>query len=243
MSGDFIMSLADKVKEDFKLPTKGIFTFLNPYSYLHARKHWHIFREFDAIYIDGILLVTLLKIFKIKCVKRISFDMTSIAFTVFKYSEQKDLKVFIIGTKEQLIEKAVFNIKKEFPALNIVGYRHGYFSNNLDKEKVLSEICEINPDVIVVGMGTPMQEYFLVDLKYKGWDGLGFTCGGFLHQSAKRLNYYPQWINKLNLRWTYRLYDEPRLFSRYLYQYPKFFIYFASDIVKYYLSLRSGSLK
>ena len=39
--------------------------------------------------------------------------------------------------------------------------------------------------------------------------GVGFTCGGFIHQTANNeIEYYPLWIDRMNLRFVYRMYKE-----------------------------------
>ena len=62
--------------------------------------------------------------------------------------------------------------------------------------------------------------------------GIGFTCGGFLHQTAQRMNYYPDWINKYNLRAFYRLYKEKGLFKRLYNVLIQFPILFTIDTIK-----------
>jgi exopolysaccharide biosynthesis WecB/TagA/CpsF family protein len=207
-----------------------LITFLNPYSYLLARKNKKLFEMFN-IKIDGLLLVKVLNFFGFENIKRESFDMTSLAPTVFENVIKENQSIYFIGTKPKIIDEAIKNIKQEFPELDIIGYRDGYI--NSEKEKVILAIKELNPDVLVCGMGTPIQEQFLVDLRNSGWDGLGYTCGGFLHQTAKNVEYYPAWINKYNLRWIYRIYDEPVLFKRYFGLYPLFFWYFLIDYLFY----------
>ena len=54
-----------------------------------------------------------------------------------------------------------------------------------------------------------MQEQFLIKVKRIGYQGIGFTCGGFIHQTSKNeIDYYPAWIDKINLRFIYRMYKE-----------------------------------
>src|SRR5699024_11035171 len=102
--------------------------------------------------------------------------------------------------------------KREFPELKVCGTRHGFFTNVQERNDVIAELAEKNPSIMVVGMGTPAQEKFLVDLKAAGWMGKGYTCGGFLHQTARGgTQYYPEWMNRMNLRWLYRMIDEPKL--------------------------------
>jgi N-acetylglucosaminyldiphosphoundecaprenol N-acetyl-beta-D-mannosaminyltransferase len=81
-------------------------------------------------------------------------------------------------------------------------------------------------------MGTPLQEEFLLEVHLKSETIIGFTCGGFIHQTAKGINYYPKWINKFNLRWLFRIFDEPKLFERYFVKYPKSLILLFYDIAK-----------
>lgn len=66
-------------------------------------------------------------------------------------------------------------------------------------------------------MGILMQERFLLKVKEAGFKGIGFTCGGFIHQTAKNeIDYYPEWVNRMNVRFVYRMYKEPHTRKRYL---------------------------
>jgi UDP-N-acetyl-D-mannosaminuronic acid transferase (WecB/TagA/CpsF family) len=76
--------------------------------------------------------------------------------------------------------------------------------------------------VAILGLGSPIQEEFLADLVSAGFLGKIYTCGGFLHQTARgRLDYYPPVINSLGLRWMYRMLCEPHVFWRTLKYYPR----------------------
>ena len=206
-------------------------TFLNPYSYNLARKNIKLFNQFN-IKIDGILLVKVLNIFGLKNIKRESFDMTSLAPLVFNSALEKNKTIYFIGAQPKIIDRAVKNIQNEFKGLNIVGYRNGFIKAD-EKYELLENIKNINPDIIICGMGTILQEQFLVDLENQGWTGKGYTCGGFLHQTAENIKYYPDLIDKLNLRLFYRFYKEPHLYKRYFIQYPLFFIYIVYDFIVY----------
>jgi N-acetylglucosaminyldiphosphoundecaprenol N-acetyl-beta-D-mannosaminyltransferase len=196
-----------------------------------------LFKNFDAIYLDGIAMVWLMKIIS-SPLKRNSFDMTSIAPKVFEKAELNRETVYFLGAKEKEIVAFVKMIEKAFPNLKIVGYNNGYFINKNAKEKILNSIISISPDLLIVGMGTPYQEEILLEVRKKGWYGTGYTCGGFFHQTTERINYYPRIVDKLNLRWLYRIYDEPKLFKRYFFDYPKSFVLFTFDLIKYAFSIK-----
>jgi len=195
----------------------GLSTFLNPFSYLVSRKEWKVFAAFDTIYVDGISLVLLLRLFGIKT-ERKSFDMTSLAPEVFKYCEQSGKTIYFIGAKQEEVSASVKNFQAAFPKMNIAGFRNGYVSNEWDES--IRQVVNSLPDIVVVGMGTPIQEHYLLALKEAGFTGQGYTCGVFLHQSADGTKYYPKWADQLHLRWLYRMIDEPKLIKRYLIQYP-----------------------
>ena len=209
---------------------KKLYTYVNPYTYLIAKKNEGIYKEFN-IWSDGILITKIFNLFGYK-IERKSFDISSMAPLIFENAIKENKKIYIIGTKPELISKAIGNIKKLFPNLNIIGYRDGYI-NKEEYNKVLINIKKLNPDIVICGMGAPLQEKFLYDLKNIGWNGIGYTCGGFLHQIAKKTIYYPDWVNRYHLRWLYRICDEPKLLKRYLFYYPLGILVLLKDLFIY----------
>ena len=212
---------------------KMITTFLNPFSYLLARSNKDQLSHFN-INIDGGLLVILLNLFGFKY-KRKSFDMTSLAPVVFNDAIKNNKSIYFIGSKPIVIDLAIKNIQEQFPELNICGYRDGYINDN-EMVVVLDIINSLKADYVICGMGTPLQEQFLIDLQKSGWTGEGYTCGGFLHQTAAGIKYYPNWINTLGLRAFFRMYDEPKLINRYFIDYPHAIIIILYDLIKDRLS-------
>lgn len=194
-----------------------IYTFLNPVSYLTALDNKDLFNQFDGIFADGSLLVAAIKLLYGTKVTRRSFDMTSLAPQLFEYAENSGKTIYIVASKQEETEKAIEIFKERYPNLKFAGYRNGYFSNEEEQEKEAAYITQLNPDFLIVGMGALMQEKFLLKVKNAGYQGIGFTCGGFIHQTSKNeIDYYPKWIDKLNLRFIYRMYKEKHTRKRYL---------------------------
>lgn len=196
-----------------------IYTFLNPVSYLDSRYNKHLFEKFDSIFVDGSILINAIKLFYHKRLTRRSFDMTSIVPALFNYSIENNKSIYIVGASEKEIELSINIFREKYPNLNIIGYRNGFFYTKEDVEKEYNNIILANPDFLIVGMGIIHQEKFLLEIRTKGYSGIGFTCGGFISQTAKgidKIDYYPQWINKYNLRFLYRIYKESHTRQRYL---------------------------
>lgn len=205
---------------------KGITSFVNPYSMLTLRNREDIATAIDYWYVDGISLVERIKSKINKRVLRYSFDDTSLAPIVFSKARQMNLRIAVIGTEERLIGTAVMRIQEKY-SVSVTYYRNGYFSSNIELANCIHEVMEKEIDLVICGMGTPFQEQFLIQLVKAGWEGYGFTCGGYLHQLASKESYYPPLFDKLNIRWVYRIIDEPKLFRRYFIDYPKFFFLFS----------------
>ncbi len=204
------------INQIFKYPEK-VYTFLNPVSYLTALEHKDLFGLFDGIFADGSILVKAIKLLYGEDVTRRSFDMTSLAPELLSYAEKGGKTIYIVASKQEQVEKAVEIFKERYPHLKFAGYRNGYFSSEAEKDEETRHIVAVNPDFLIVGMGALVQEQFLLKVKEAGYKGIGFTCGGFIHQTAKNeIDYYPVWVDKTNLRFAYRIWKEPHTRKRYM---------------------------
>lgn len=198
--------------------SKGkVYTFLNPVSYLTALDNKELFGQMDGIFADGGLLVKAIKRLYAKVVTRRSFDMTSMAPELFAYAVEHDKTIYIVASKQEQVEKAVEIFRERYPKVKFAGYRNGYFDSESEMDVEAKHITELNPDFLIVGMGAMMQEKFLLKVKDAGYQGIGFTCGGFIHQTSKNeIDYYPAWVDKMNLRFVYRMWKEPHTRKRYM---------------------------
>lgn len=210
--------------EDFDPRKRKLITFLNPHSYTLAVKEADSFEAFDFIAPDGILVVTVLNWLKAASfkIKRFSCDMTSVVPYVFKIAIENKLSAFFLGTDASGIKESVSVFRTNFPELKISGFRNGYFSSGEERNEAIQSIVELGPDMIFIGMGAVLQEAMALDLRKAGYAGAVYTCGGFLHQTKREINFYPEFIDKLNLRFFYRVFKEEGILKRSIKTYPKF---------------------
>ncbi|MBV9118082.1 MAG: WecB/TagA/CpsF family glycosyltransferase [Acetobacteraceae bacterium] len=199
-----------------------LMTFVNPGSTIVARQHpdyAEMLREFDVVVPDGIGMSLAIRLLHRRHAARISFDTTSLAPVVFRLAARRGARIVLAGGRPGVAERARTQLEREFPGINVVATFDGY----ADRATTIDTIRALAPDIIVCGMGSIVQENFLLQLVKVGWRGVGFTCGGYLDQLNGGINYYPKIIDKWNLRWAYRLCREPRrLGRRYLLDYPAF---------------------
>lgn len=193
------------------------YTYLNPVSYLTALDNKELFSQLDGIFADGGLLVKAIKLVYGKQVTRRSFDMTSMAPELFAYVAKHGKTIYIVASKQEQVEKAVEIFRERYPKVKFAGYRNGYFASESEMDVEAKYIAKLNPDFLIVGMGALMQEKFLLKVKNAGYQGVGFTCGGFIHQTSRNeIDYYPAWVDKINLRFVYRMWKEPHTRKRYM---------------------------
>ncbi|MTI58830.1 MAG: WecB/TagA/CpsF family glycosyltransferase [Firmicutes bacterium] len=132
---------------------------------------------------------------------------------LLKLAQERDYRVFFLGGKDSVLEKALNKIKNNFPGLKIAGSHHGYLDPALTF-RLIEEINGLDVDILFVGMGVPLQERFLNDnlanLKVK----VAMTVGGSFDVLADEVKRAPQWMQMLGLEWLFRLIQEPSRIGR-----------------------------
>jgi N-acetylglucosaminyldiphosphoundecaprenol N-acetyl-beta-D-mannosaminyltransferase len=209
-----------------------LMTFANPATAVVARHLPELrcaLRDFDMVAPDGLGMVLAIKLVHGCKSLRVSFDSTSLAPVVFDIAAERGLSVVLVGGVPGVAETARARLEEKHPGIQIIATFDGYG----DERTLINKLTALQPTIVVAGMGTMVQERFLLRLVENGWTGLGFTCGGYLDQLAlKGTNYYPNWVNHYDLRWAYRLMMEPRrLWRRYLLEYPEFGVKLCRDLI------------
>jgi exopolysaccharide biosynthesis WecB/TagA/CpsF family protein len=212
-------------------------TFSNPLSFKILREnndYLKYLEQIDYVFSDGMLLCSFIEKVRKEKIARVSFDGNSIATKVFELCKFYNKRVALVGTEEKNINTAV---KKLQDKLNIVYHRNGFFKDDAQISQFFDELEANNIEVIIFGMGIPRQEKMLYLLKERKINGLAFTCGRYLEQVAKRgILYYPDFYNRYNLRWIYRIFDEPgKMLKRYIIDYSYFYMAYIKFLIKFIL--------
>lgn len=164
----------------------------------------------DILLPDSITLVKLAKLFS----KDFSNRITGID-TMYKLgnNEQKKYKVYYLGAKEIVIEKAVLKTEKVLPSFEVVGSHHGYYAED-DEKDIIAQINKSGADILFVGTGFPKQEIFIHKTKELINVPIRITVGGSFDVIAGVLKRAPRWMQKLGIEWLFRLLQEPSRIKR-----------------------------
>lgn len=145
---------------------------------------------------------------------------------IFKISVQKGYRHFFYGSTEETLKKMRSKLTEEYPGLQIAGVYSPPFRKltEQEEEEIINMINENAPDFVWVGLGAPKQEKWMNQHKEKV-KGFMVGVGAGFDYLAGNISRAPQWMQKLNLEWLYRMLQDPkRLFKRYLYTNIKFII-------------------
>ena len=216
--GDVPRLLAAKTVDESLL-----ITFVNPQACALGEQYddyIQLLESFDIVTCDGIGMVKAARAGGARNTQRESFDFTSLAGAVCQWAAQTGRQVGLVGGKPGVTEQAATVLMQKYQGLQIAACYSGFGQSPVEARQFF---LDSQTDIIICGMGAPLQERFLLQLVADGWRGIGFTCGGFLDQVITGDSYYPGWVDRLNLRFLYRLTKEPRrLWRRYLADYQVF---------------------
>jgi alpha-1,3-mannosyltransferase len=133
-------------------------------------------------------------------------------------------RIFLLGGRPDIAKHAATIFARLYPQHNIVGYRDGYFDAD-ETDSIIQNIRKSAADIILVAMGNPKQEVWLVDNLASTGCRMGFGVGALFDFISGSIPRAPLWMQKSRLEWLYRLYKEPRrLWYRYVYGNPLFLL-------------------
>jgi N-acetylglucosaminyldiphosphoundecaprenol N-acetyl-beta-D-mannosaminyltransferase len=130
-------------------------------------------------------------------------------------AEHRSYRVYILGARAEVLERAVMCLRERYPKLHVAGARDGYFADEQAAD-VCDEIRASRADLLFVAMSSPRKEYFLGE--YGPQLGVPFVMGvgGSIDVIAGVTRRAPAVWQRLGLEWLYRLLQEPkRMFRRY----------------------------
>lgn len=183
-----------------------------------------------AVVSDGMPLVWLLHRSGLSLARRV--DGPSLMKALCSLSEKEDLKIYLYGGTQDVLNRLVQRLESDYTGIQLVGFQAPPLiseSPALD-ENVINEINQTKADIVFVGLGCPKQERWM-HVHAPNLDSISIGVGAafdFLSGDKKRA---PAFMQKTGLEWLFRLASEPgRLWKRYLYTNTRFVFLVAVDL-------------
>jgi len=206
---------------------------LNPYLILEARKYpeyTEYIKNVDLVTADGFGLLFAARLLGDYFPERVTG--TDLMPLLGKLCQEKKYKLFFIGGELGIDERAKKEYERQFPGINIVGTKNGYFSIKEEPE-IVAEIKSKKPDILVVCMGAYKQEMFIKRHLKELNIPVCFGNGAAFDFIAGKVKRAPRWMQNAGLEWVFRLIQEPkRLWKRYLIGNTVFMVLLFKELIK-----------
>lgn len=143
---------------------------------------------------------------------------------ILKVSVEKGYRHYFYGSTDETLKKLYAVLEHDYPGILIAGMYSPPFRplTREEDQTIIDRINAVNADFVWVGLGAPKQEKWMADHQGK-INGVMVGVGAGFDYFAGNIDRAPEWMQKSNLEWVYRLMQDPkRLFSRYFHTNTKF---------------------
>lgn len=187
----------------------------NPEIVLHAYED-NTYREYldRATYItaDGIGVVKAAGMLGTPLPERVTgFDTF---MDLLALANEKSYSIYLLGAKDEVLQKTIAEINRQFPNVVIAGSHHGFF--DWSETTIEDEIKEKKPDMVFLALGFPRQEKWIAERVDQFDKGLFMGIGGSFDVLAGEVQRAPEFWQKVHLEWFYRLVKQPSRWRRML---------------------------
>lgn len=202
------------------------------------KEFYDVYQQAEWVICDSKILYSLSKLLKNPLPEAIPGSSFFTAFYEY-HKNDPNCKIFLLGAAEGIAAKAMERINQKVGRNIVVGAHspsYGFEKKTEECEKLIRIVNESGANVLLVGVGAPKQEKWI--MKYRDrmpnidiFMGLGAT----IDFEAGTLKRAPIFWQKIGLEWLYRCLKEPkRLFKRYFIDDMQFFYYFAQQLLGFY---------
>lgn len=133
-------------------------------------------------------------------------------------SARKGYKIFLLGAKPGVAERAARVLEANHPGVRIAGTYAPAEANlvRMDHTEILNRIHAVRPDILLVAFGNPKQEKWIWMHRKRLGVPLALGVGGSFDILVGETHRAPRWVQKCGLEWFVRMIQEPaRLAPRY----------------------------
>lgn len=176
-----------------------------------------VYADADLILTDGKPLIWISKLYGTPIKEKISgSDLFPLLCAL---AAEKGYKMFFLGAAEGVAAKAAENLMARYPGLQVVGTYSppvGFEKDEAQLAQIEKMICAAAPHILIVGLGCPKQEKFILHNKDRLGVPISLGLGASLDFEAGNVKRAPKWMSDHGLEWLYRMISEPkRLAKRY----------------------------
>lgn len=214
-----VLTLAETVEIIQSKVSQGVFlqhVVVNVAKLVNMRKDDELKRSVsgcDIVNIDGMGIVFGANLLGYNVTERVSG--IDLFYALLSMAERNEFPVYFLGATQEVLNKTVINLSRNYPRLIIAGAHNGYFDS--DESSVVHDIVKSQAKLLFVAITSPKKENFIN--RWKESLGVNFVMGvgGTFDVVSGKVKRAPAWMQRCGLEWFYRVIQEPRrMFLRYL---------------------------
>jgi N-acetylglucosaminyldiphosphoundecaprenol N-acetyl-beta-D-mannosaminyltransferase len=174
------------------------------------------YNQADLVYVDGAGIVLGAWLLGYSIPKRTTMD--DWGWPAARHLARQGHSLYLLGNPPGVAAQAAARLQEHAPDLHVLGSHHGFFQKTgPENEAVLAEINRLEPDVLMVGLGMPLEQQWIRENQARLRVRVFWEVGSAFQLWANAIPHCPCWLGSLGLNWLFRLLLEPRrLAKRYL---------------------------
>lgn len=118
------------------------------------------------------------------------------------------IRVFLLGGNDELSAAAASRFSQLFPHSSLAGAHPG-FVTAADDDRIVAAITDSKANLLLLGMGSPLQEQWLARNRHRLPVRLAICVGGLFHYWAGDLHRAPEPVRAVGLEWLWILAQQP----------------------------------
>ena len=140
---------------------------------------------------------------------------------LFQQTSNRGHRYYLLGADEETIGRAAEEVKILFPGWDLAGFHHGYIFDKPATE-IITEINDARVDLLLVGMGNPLQEQFISEHKESLEVKVTAGVGGLFDYWGGNITRAPLWMRNLGFEWVHLMLQQKKRILRHLIGNPLF---------------------
>ena len=143
--------------------------------------------------------------------ERVKENLNGTDFTprVLRLSAEKSWSVFLLGARREVVEQCCRNIEHWYPGVKIAGLHPGFFTRD-EEDAIVAKINAAGPDILLVAMGSPLQEEWIARHHDRLRVRVAMAVGGLFDFLSGIRPRAPLWLRKFGLEFIFRFAHDPR---------------------------------
>jgi N-acetylglucosaminyldiphosphoundecaprenol N-acetyl-beta-D-mannosaminyltransferase len=213
-----------RVTDDIEAGRRKKAYFVNPDCFnktFNDKKYFEVLQRADYIFPDGIGVLIACKMIRNPLKENV--NGTDMLPFICDVSVKKGFSIFLLGGKPGVAAEMKKRLEETYPGVRITGEQNGYFDREKETSNVIKRINEVNPDILLVAFGAPLQEIWIDEHFDKLSCRIIMGVGGLFDFYSGNIRRAPKWMREVGLEWVFRFMMEPmRMFRRYMIGNPLF---------------------